>query len=99
VILRQRAKKKLVQAYGCNLQSTVLLSPHHGSRSSNSELFLSAVKPEYAIISAGWKNRFGMPHQAVLDRYNSLGSHIYRTDENGCVTMTTNGGSLAIVTQ
>ncbi len=97
--LTAKGEKKLVQAYGCNLQSTVLLSPHHGSRSSNSELFLSAVKPEYAIISAGWKNRFGMPHQAVLDRYNSLGSHIYRTDENGCVTMTTNGGSLAIVTQ
>lgn len=97
--LTAKGEKKLVQAHECNLQSTVLLSPHHGSRSSNSELFLSAVKPEYAIISAGWKNRFGMPHQAVLDRYKSSGYHIYRTDENGCVTMTTNGDSLAIVTQ
>ncbi|MBA4368194.1 MAG: DNA internalization-related competence protein ComEC/Rec2 [Desulfobacterium sp.] len=94
-----KGEKKLVQLHGHNLRSTVLLAPHHGSRTSSSEPFLSAVKPEYAIISSGWKNRFGMPHQAALDRYNALGCHIYRTDENGCVSMTTDGFSLQFVTQ
>jgi competence protein ComEC len=91
-------EKELVQRHGHQLESTALLAPHHGSRTSSSEPFLRTVKPEFAIISAGWKNRFGMPHQVVLDRYNSLGCHIYRTDENGCVSMTTNGSLLEIVT-
>lgn len=97
--LMATGEKKLVQRHDHNLKSTVLLAPHHGSRTSSSELFLSAVKPEYAIISAGWKNRFGMPHQAALDRYNAVGCHIYRTDENGCVSMTTDGFSLQFITQ
>ncbi len=97
--LMATGEKELMQRHGHNLKSTVLLAPHHGSRTSSSEPFLSTVKPEYAIISSGWKNRFGMPHQAALDRYNGLGCHIYRTDENGCVSMTTDGFSLQFITQ
>lgn len=52
-----------------NLQSTVLLVPHHGSKTSSSAAFLDAVKPDMAIVQAGYRNRFGHPASPVMARY------------------------------
>ena len=81
-----------------DLQSTVLLIPHHGSKTSSSDIFLEAVHPQHAVISAGYKNWYKMPHPQVVHRLNSLGATLYRTDLNGAVLMSTRGGSLEIRT-
>ena len=49
-------------------------------------MFLNRFKPKIALISAGEKNRFGHPHQEVLDRLNKYSSTIFRTDKEGEIT-------------
>jgi competence protein ComEC len=55
------------------LQSTVLLAPHHGSKTSSSADFLAAVQPEVVVIQAGYRNRYGHPAAEVVARYQALG--------------------------
>ena len=72
------------------LASTVLKVPHHGSRTSSSVKFVEAVSPEYALISNGKDNKYGHPHQDVLDRAN-----IYRTDLLGTIIMKSDGQNVS----
>ncbi len=81
-----------------NLASTVLMAPHHGSRTSSTAFFLSMIKPEVVVVSTGRHNRFGCPCPDVLDRYAALGAGIFRTDLDGAVIMSTNGKSLRVTT-
>lgn len=69
------------------LRSTILKVPHHGSRTSSSAAFLAAVEPRLAIFSAGHQNRFGFPHAAVLQAYQTHATTILRTDRDGAVTL------------
>lgn len=61
-----------------NLQSQVFQVGHHGSKTSTTEEFVTAVQPEIAVIQVGKNNRYGHPHQEVLDRL--AGIKIFRTD-------------------
>jgi competence protein ComEC len=63
----------------------VLLVPHHGSRSSSSEAFLAALAPRFAVVSAGWRNRFGHPHPAVVQRYADAGVPLEETARSGAL--------------
>lgn len=63
----------------------VLKAAHHGSKFSNSEEFIYAVKPESIVISCGEDNRYGHPHEEALKRMGEFGAIIYRTDEQGAV--------------
>jgi competence protein ComEC len=94
--IMEDGEKKLVEISGEKLESDVLVSPHHGSRTSSSELFLDMVKADVVIISAGWNNRYGFPTPEVLKRYKKRGCRVFRTDINGAVSMTTDGKSLHI---
>ena len=62
-----------------------LQSPHHGSRSSSSKVFLNALKPEHVLISRGHGNSFGHPHPQVLARYNALGMNVLDSAEQGAL--------------
>jgi len=73
------------------LQSTVLKAGHHGARSSTSEGFLAAVKPQVVVISAGIGNSFGHPHPEVLARLADTDCTTLRTDEAGTVEIITDG--------
>lgn len=65
--IEQPQEARLVQAQA-DLKADVLLLPHHGSKTSSSTAFLDAVKPEVAIVQAGYRNRFGHPAAPVLER-------------------------------
>jgi competence protein ComEC len=56
---------------GLPLESTLLLVPHHGSKTSSSDLFLDAVKPQIALVQAGYRNRFAHPRPDVMARYEA----------------------------
>jgi len=66
-----------------NLHSDILKLGHHGSRSSTSVEFLKAISPKYGLISVGLNNRYGHPHQEILDLLKNFGVQIFRTDQLG----------------
>jgi competence protein ComEC len=81
-----------------SLRADVLKVGHHGSSTSSSAAFLAAVAPREAVVSVGRRNRFGHPHPQALAALAAVGAHIWRTDRDGAVTVTTDGRSLAVET-
>ena len=81
----------LVARYGGFLTSDVLKIGHHGSNSGTSEEFLSAVRPDYALISVGRNNRFGHPAGSTIQRLQAAGAEVLRTDEMGAIFLATDG--------
>ncbi|HET6913014.1 MAG TPA: DNA internalization-related competence protein ComEC/Rec2 [Rhodanobacteraceae bacterium] len=63
----------------------VLVVPHHGSKTSSSEDYLRALRPRFAIASAGYRNRFGHPANVVVARYEQLGIPLSSTFDTGAV--------------
>ncbi len=80
------------------LDSDVLKVGHHGSKTSTSEEFVSAVLPEIAVISAGKNNRYGHPHKETLDLLERYDINILRTDLNGDIKIISDGKSLIFST-
>ena len=74
----------------------VLKVGHHGSKTSSNDFFLKAVKPEYAVISMGARNRYGHPHQQTLSNLEAIGAQIFRTDINGSIILNIDGGRLTL---
>ena len=71
---------------GAELKAQVLLVPHHGSKTSSSAAFLDAVAPQWALVQAGYRNRFGHPAPPVLQRYEER--KITVVDSPHCGAMT-----------
>ncbi len=96
--LMEEGERDLTIRSGKRLASTVLMAPHHGSRTSSTAFFLSMVKPEIVVVSAGRQNRFGCPWPAVLNRYAAIGADVFRTDLHGAVVMSTTETGLTVNT-
>lgn len=84
--IERKAERALV-ASGQALQADVLVAPHHGSKTSSSPLLLQAVAPRAVVFTAGYLSRFGHPHPTVVQRYEALGSRIYRSDRDGALVI------------
>ena len=84
---------------GKNIKSTILKEGHHGSRTSASGPFISAVAPEYDIISAGLNNRYGHPHKETTDLLNSLHIPTLITFEKGTIIARSDGKNFSIQTE
>ncbi|HAX72126.1 MAG TPA: MBL fold metallo-hydrolase [Firmicutes bacterium] len=80
-----------------NLEASILKVGHHGSRTSSSQEFLDAVKPEVAIISAGLNNTYGHPHQEALNRLNDVDAKTYTTFERGHIVVKTFGQTYEVI--
>lgn len=74
----------------------VLKVAHHGSNHSSSQSFLNAVKPQIAVISAGYGNRYGHPGKKTLSKLERIGATIYRTDLLGTILIESDGKSLKV---
>lgn len=73
------------------LSVRILKIGHHGSNTASSLPFLEAINPQIALISCGKGNKFRHPHKSTLDKLDSLGIKVYRTDEDGAVIIKTDG--------
>lgn len=76
-------EKYLASVYGDDLKSNILKLGHHGSDTSTSPEFLQKVKPDVAIVSAGRNNKFGHPHQSVLDLLSKFNIQTRQTNLEG----------------
>lgn len=77
--------QSICQKYGVSLISQIVKASHHGSQNGANECFWSKTAPEYAIISVGKNNKYGHPHQALIDLVSKYAEHIFRTDRDGTV--------------
>ena len=78
----------------CDLRAHILKIPHHGSGGSTTDLLLRRVRPSLAIISAGEGNPHGHPHPDVLALLAREGIPVLRTDANGRITVSAEGGAV-----
>lgn len=83
--IEQRSELSLLQNHGEKLKSDILIVPHHGSKTSSSNNFITQVAPLYALISVANDNNYGHPHEIVVERYSNLGVKLLRTDHNGAI--------------
>ena len=81
-----------------DLDEDVLKISHHGSRYSNSAVFLNKVKPDYAVISVGKGNDYNLPAEITLNKLNYLNLRIYRTDIDGTIISTSDGNNIVFET-
>ena len=93
------AEGDLIRLGADRLRADVLKVGHHGSRTSSTPAFLTAVAPAYAVISVGLRNRFGHPHPRTLEALRGVGARVFRTDQDGAVTAWTDGDRLVVRTE
>ena len=65
----------------------VVIVPHHGSRSSSTEDLVGRTRARYAIVSAGTGNRWGFPHEAIVDRWCAAGAEVIDTANWGAISI------------
>jgi len=95
--ISREVERDLIHTVPC-LKSTILKVPHHGSATSSSSAFLKEVQPEIALLSLGYENIFHLPHPDILKRYHDQGCQLYRTDQDGAITIETDGSFITIKT-
>jgi len=74
-----------------DLDSDVLKAGHHGSKTSSGMSFVKEVSPRFVVISAGKDNRYGHPHQEVMDLFADV--LVYKTYEEGNITIVSDGNT------
>lgn len=82
-------------ASGIDLSCDVLVPGHHGSATASSWDFLQKTVPEYAIISCGKNNKYGHPDKDTMDKLQSMGIQVYRTDKQGTIVAASNGTDIS----
>lgn len=80
---------------GYNVNSDLIKIGHHGSSTSTSDGFLKAVDPSYAVICVGKDNSYNHPKKSVMDRLKKYGIKVYRTDEQGTITVISDGENIS----
>ena len=75
----------------CDVDADVIKVGHHGSDSSSGIEFVKKVSPEYAIIMVGEGNSYNHPYQSIIDRYESVGAKVLRTDLDGNIVCDSDG--------
>jgi competence protein ComEC len=90
----QEIENYLVETYGSQLDSDVLKLGHHGSKTSTSDAWLDTVSPRFAVVSAGIDNRYGHPHQDVMQRVFARNIQTSHTGTDGTVIFQSDGETI-----
>jgi len=76
----------LLARSGALTSADIVLIPHHGSRTSSSNLFVSTIRPKVAIVSAGFDNRWGFPKEDIVNAWVSAGAEVLNTATSGAIS-------------
>ncbi|WP_343818283.1 DNA internalization-related competence protein ComEC/Rec2 [Colwellia asteriadis] len=85
--ISNKVEKQLLQQYP-KLNTQILVAPHHGSKTSSSQSFLQQLSPEISLVSAGFLNRWHMPVNEVVERYQDINSPLLNTAISGQIIVT-----------
>lgn len=78
--------ENLLARSGSLSSADIVLIPHHGSRTSSSDLFVSTVRPKVAIVSAGFENRWGFPKEDIVNAWVNAGAEVLNTATSGAIS-------------
>jgi competence protein ComEC len=84
--IERQAERILLLQQADQLPSSILVAPHHGSRTSSTMEFIDAVRPKYVLFPVGYHNRFGFPKEDVIKRYQSIGAKLYNSAQHGAIS-------------
>ena len=96
VLLEGDAEKQVERRLAAseNVKADLLKVGHHGSANATTQELIEAAKPQFAVISVGWGNSFGLPRFETLSHLQAAGTHVFRTDLYGAVTFYLDGHSV-----
>ena len=83
----ERAGERALMADAALLPSDVVVAPHHGSATSSSLPLVTAVAPDYAVVSAGHLNHWGFPKPQVVERWRQVGAMMLTTGDSGAISV------------
>ncbi|HGF7369397.1 TPA: DNA internalization-related competence protein ComEC/Rec2 [Vibrio cholerae] len=72
---------------GAQLQSDVMIVPHHGSKTSSTAEFIAQVNPKLAIASVAKDNRWNLPNPQVVARYQAQQVEWLDTGQAGQISL------------
>jgi len=83
--IEKETEYRLVREYKRQLSATVLIAPHHGSKTSSTEEFIDTVAPELVLFPAGYRNRYKFPNKDIITRYASRSIGMLDTARHGAI--------------
>jgi len=83
--IEKETEKRLLERSPSALQSTILIVPHHGSKTSSTDAFIKAVSPQIALFPVGFLNRFHFPHSSVVNRYHDNNVSLFNSADHGAI--------------
>lgn len=84
--IERSAEQTLLAMNTGELDASILVVPHHGSLTSSTPAFITAVSPQHALFSTGYRNRWDFPEPAIVQRYLAHGAKIWDTAQHGAIT-------------
>ena len=94
--IEKTSEMELLNEHRDKLPASLLVVPHHGSKTSSTKEFVAAVRPDYAVFTVGYRNRFGHPKRKIVRRYADSGAALLRSDEDGAILVEMNATGLQV---
>lgn len=80
----KQVEKNIMHEYG-RLRADIVKVGHHGSKTSSDASFLKMVSANVAIISSGYQNYYGHPHEETLSNLRKTNTMYLDTQTQGSI--------------
>ncbi|NNM68792.1 MAG: DNA internalization-related competence protein ComEC/Rec2 [Gallionella sp.] len=94
--IEKNSEQRLLETHAEQLPASLLVVPHHGSKTSSTPDFVAAVLPDYAVFTTGYRNRYGHPKAEIVQRYADSGAELLRSDEDGAILVAMDARGLTV---
>ncbi|TAK74500.1 MAG: DNA internalization-related competence protein ComEC/Rec2 [Gammaproteobacteria bacterium] len=83
--IEKSAETILLDQASHQLAATLLVAPHHGSKTSGLPEFIAATHPQFVLYAIGYRNRYHFPNPAVIEAYQAIHAIQLNTVETGAI--------------